>query len=94
MKKASAKKILSPARRAARPAAKPTVKRVARQAAKMTQRAATSALTEIEHSLGVLKKSKVGQGAAAAGHDTVKAALAVATKLNRVVKGMKSAKLI
>jgi hypothetical protein len=94
MKKASAKKTRSAARRAAKPAPKAAVKRVAKKAAKMTQHAAASALTEIEHSLGVLKKSKVGQGAAAAGHDTVKAALVVASKLNRVVKGMKSAKLI
>ncbi len=94
MKKAIVKKTLSSSARGAKSAVKRTVKRAAKKTVKLTQHTAASALAEIGHSLGALKKSKAARGSAAAGQSTVKAALVVATKLNRVVKGMKSAKLI
>jgi hypothetical protein len=65
---------------------KRTVKRAVSRSAKLTQQKAAQALAQLKQAIAALKSE--GPGA------RVKHALGLATKLNHLVKGMKSAGLI
>ena len=84
------KSRLKPPVRHAQPKTKTKVKRAARRAGRMTESAAARALADLKAAIAALKRTS----RSASSVQKVKQAFGLATKLNHLVKRMKSAHVI